>query len=125
MKVDIIKLIEEGKGEKMDKEDILTFSEESRAIRLYIDLHPNVFVPSLKVEYSVYEILVITHILNLDIATDREKIAHKVFDARMEAIFRRLERNGLARRLEDKGEIAYELSDEGIAYLNRVANGEI
>ena len=109
----------------MDKEDILTFSEESRAIRLYIDLHPNVFVPSLKVEYSVYEILVITHILNLDIATDREKIAHKVFDARMEAIFRRLERNGLARRLEENGQIAYELNDEGSAYLNRVANGEI
>ena len=125
MKVDIIKLIEWGKGEKMDEEDILTFCEESRAIRLYIDLHSDVFMPSLRVEYSVYEIFVITHILNLDIAKDTEKIAHKVFDARMEAIFRRLERNGLARRLEDKGEIAYELNDEGSAYLNRVANGEI
>ena len=125
MKVDIIKLIEEGKGEKMDKEDILTFCEESRAIRLYIDLHPDVFMPILRVEYSVYEIFVITHILNLDIARDTEKIAHKVFDARMEAIFRRLERNGLARRLEENGQIAYELNDEGSAYLNRVANGEI
>lgn len=125
MKVDIIKLIEEGKGEKMDKEDILTFCEESRAIRLYIDLHSDVFMPSLRVEYSVYEIFVITHILNLDIATDREKISHKVFDARMEAIFRRLERNGLARRLEENGQIAYEFNEEGSAYLNRVANGEI
>ena len=125
MKVDIIKLIEDGKGKKMDKEDILTFSEESRAIRLYIDLHPDVFMPSLRVEYSVYEIFVITHILNLDIAKDTEKIAHKVFDARIEAIFRRLERDGLARRLEENEQIAYELNDEGSAYLNRVANGEI
>lgn len=101
------------KGMRMSKEEklerSLIVSEEGRAIRLYLTLHPFAFESVGNKGITERELEAVSDIFGFEL--DEDEIMDKIFHGRLERILMHLEKRGLVQIVENKNGLTEYLMD--------------
>ena len=91
-------------------EKLLISSEESRILRLYINLHKTVFDTELDSEITMKEINAVFDMFGPELSED--EIVDKIIQGRIEFCLFQLEEDGLVTRTDKNGLVQYSMNED-------------